>query len=223
MEDPSLFWRLLSADKIAYSFSPNSFLSKANKDYGSRKKRLSLDLSALRVIIIAAEANLTATLGKADKLGRRYGAPENFIKEAYDLSETCSGCFYNLQSPWYDLVCQIIFSLVGKPISPGLELRVDEHLDPVPPGQQVAIQLRGGMVFGGYQNNEVAMEDCVTTDNWFKSGDLVSLDEKKNLKIVGRNKAILILNGNNYSSFELEQAIDSQVGNGKRMRHKSCI
>nr|ANM86617.1 putative non-ribosomal peptide synthetase [Cladonia uncialis subsp. uncialis]AUW30760.1 putative NRPS [Cladonia uncialis subsp. uncialis] len=213
VEDPSIFWELLSVDKIGYSFSPNSFLSKATKDFESREKRPSLDLSALRVIMVAGEANLTATLDKADKLGRQYGAPKNFIKAAYGLSETCSACFYNLQSPWYDLACQNVFSSVGKHISPGLELRVvDEHLDSAPLGQQGAIQLRGEIVFGGYYNNQVATKDCMTTDGWFKTGDLGSLDEKKNLKIVGRTKEILILNGNNYSSFELEHAIDFHVG-----------
>lgn len=215
VEDPSLFWELLSVDRIGYSFSPNSFLSKATKDFESREKCPRLDLGALRVIMVAGEANLTATLDKADKLGRRYGAPENFIKAAYGLSETCSACFYNLQSPGYDLACQNVFSSVGKHISPGLELRVvDEHLDPAPLGQQGAIQLRGEVVFGGYYNNQVATKDCMTVDGWFKTGDLGSLDEKKNLKIVGRNKEILILNGNNYSSFELEHAIDSHVGKG---------
>ena len=81
---------------------------------------------------------------------------------------------------------------------------MDEHLDSAPLGQQGAIQLRGEIVFGGYYNNQVATKDCMTTDGWFKTGDLGSLDEKKTLKIVGRTKEILILNGNNYSSFELE-------------------
>ncbi len=213
VEDPSLFWELLSVDKIGYSFSPNFFLSKATKGFESREKRPNLDLSALRIIMVAGEANRTATLDKADKLGRQYGAPENSIKAAYGLSETCSACFYNMQSPSYDLARQNLFSSVGEHLSPGLELRiVDEHLVATPLGQQGAIQLRGEVVFGGYYNNQAATKDCMTEDGWFETGDLGSLDENKQLNIVGRKKEILILNGNNYSSFELEHAIDSYVG-----------
>lgn len=213
VEDPGLFWELLSVDKIGYSFSPNFLLSKATKDFQSREKRSSLDLSALRVIMVGGEANRTATLDKADKLGRQYGAPENFIKAAYGLSETCSACFYNMQSPSYDLARQNLFSSVGEHISPGLELRlVDKQLNPISLGQQGAIQLRGDVIFSGYYNNQIATKDSMTDDCWFDTGDLGTLDENKQLEIVGRNKEILILNGNNYSSFELEDAIDSHVG-----------
>ena len=195
VEGPSLFWELLSVDKIGYSLTPNFFLSKATKDFESREKRLDLDLSALRVIMVAGEANRTATLDKADKLGRQYGAPENFIKAAYGLSETCSACFYSLQSPSYDLARQNLFSSVGEHLSPGLELRiVDEHLVATPLGRQGAIQLRGEVVFGGYYNNQAATKDCMTEDGWFETGDLGSLDENKQLKTVGRKKEILISN-----------------------------
>ena len=213
VEDPGLFWELLSVHKIGYSFSPNFLLSKATKDFQSREKHPSLDLSALRVIMVGGEANRTATLNEADKLGRQYGAPENFLKAAYGLSETCSACFYNMRSPSYDLARQNVFASVGEHISPGLELRiVGKHLVPVSQGRQGAIQLRGDVVFSGYYNNEIATKDCMTEDGWFETGDLGSLDENKQLKIMGRTKEILILNGNNYSSFELEEAIDSHVG-----------
>ena len=213
VEDPGLFWELLSVDKIGYSFSPNFLLSKATKEFQSRENRPNLDLSALRGIMVAGEANRTATLDEADKLGRQYGAPKNFLMAAYGLSETCSACFYSMQSPSYDLARQNLFSSVGEHISPGLELRiVGKHLEPISQGQQGAIQLRGDVVFSGYYNNQTATKDCMTEDGWFETGDLGSLDENKQLEIVGRSKEILILNGNNYSSFELEEAIDSHVG-----------
>ena len=213
VEDSGLFWDLLSVDKVGYSFSPKFLLSKATKAFLSREKHPSLDLSALRVIMVGGEANRTTTLDQADKLGRQYGAPENFLKAAYGLSETCSACFYNLKSPSYDLARQNVFASVGEHISPGLELRiVGENLEPVSLGQQGAIQLRGDVVFDNYYNNQVATKDCMTEDGWFETGDLGSLDENKQLEIVGRKKEILILNGNNYSSFELEHAIDSHVG-----------
>ena len=69
-EDPGLIWELLSVDKIVYSFSPNFLLSKADKEFHLPEKGPSLDLSALQVLIVGEEANRTATLDNADKLGR---------------------------------------------------------------------------------------------------------------------------------------------------------
>ena len=120
-----------------------------------------------------------------------------------------------MYAPQYDLMRQNVFSSVGKPVAPGTELRiVNESLNRVPRGEQGAIQLRGDIVFRRYYNNKVATDECMTVDGWSDTGDLGSQDENGNLEIVGRTKEILILNGNNYSSFELEYAIDSNVVTG---------
>ena len=167
----------------------------------------------LALSMVGGEADRTATLDKANKLGRQYGAPEHFIKAAYSLSETCSAYFCNIQSPSYDLARQNIFSSVGEHISPGLELRiVDKHSSPFSLGQRGAIQLHGDVVFGGYYNNQIATKDRTTEHGWFETGAVGPLDENKHLGIVGCNKEVLILSGNNYSSSELEDAIDSHIG-----------
>lgn len=71
------------------------------------------------------------------------------------------------------------------------------------------IQVRGALIFKRYFNNEAATNACMTPDGWFDTGDLGMLDDQKNLRIVGRSKEVLIINGQNYSSFELEHAIES--------------
>ena len=141
-------------------------MSKAAKDFESREKGPILDLSALRLLIIGGEANRTASLDEADKLGRQYSAREYFIKAAYGLLETCSTCFYNMQSSSYDLERQNLFPTVGEYSSPRLELRVvDKHLNPVSRGQRGAIRLCGDMVFSGYYDNQIAATDCTTEDS----------------------------------------------------------
>ncbi len=52
------------------------------------------------------------------------------------------------------------------------------------------------------------------TEHWFDTGDVGFLDLKGNLRVVGRSKEIIIINGNNYSSFELEYAIESSGVSG---------
>lgn len=72
-----------------------------------------------------------------------------------------------------------------------------------------AIQVRGPLIFKRYFNNESATSACITPDGWFDTGDLGTLDDEGNLRIVGRTKEVIIMNGQNYSSFELEHAIES--------------
>jgi thioesterase domain-containing protein len=99
-----------------------------------------------------------------------------------------------------------LFASTGKHL-PNHELRlVDENGKAA---EQGAIQIKGPLIFKRYFNNESATNACITSDGWFDTGDLGTLDDQGNLLIVGRAKEVLILNGQNYSSFELEHAIES--------------
>lgn len=73
-----------------------------------------------------------------------------------------------------------------------------------------AIQLRGEIIFKRYFNNTAATDACMTSDGWFDTGDTGTVDVNGDLRIVGRSKEVLIINGSNYSSFELEYAIESR-------------
>ncbi|MBO7638987.1 MAG: AMP-binding protein, partial [Treponema sp.] len=91
------------------------------------------------------------------------------------------------------------------------------------PNQEYRIEngelwLKGRNIFTGYANepqeNEIAFQD-----GWFKTGDLVRVDEKGYLYITGRIKEIIVLpTGENISPAELENKFneldfvqDSQV------------
>jgi acyl-CoA synthetase (AMP-forming)/AMP-acid ligase II/thioesterase domain-containing protein/acyl carrier protein len=213
MKDPARFYDLLSDDRIGYTFSPNSFLWRATKSFKARCKQPKLDLSALRVVIVGGEATHVATLYEANELVATLGAECSPVKAVYGLSETCSACFYNYESSLYDISRKNQFSSVGKHLPACIEMRiVDSTLHPV--ASEGAIQLRGDVVFKGYYNNPDATEACKTTDGWFDTGDLGRLDENGNLEIVGRTKEILVINGNKYSAFALESAIETKVSHG---------
>lgn len=232
VRSPERFWSVLSDHRIAYSFAPNFFVAAATRAFNEMnefdRKRLKLDFSELRVIMCGGEANKTATLEAAEKVLTEYGAPKCSIKASYGLSEvrkcslnllsaktdvgvlqTCSAFFYNLESPTYDVKRKYLFASAGKHL-PQHELRlVDENCRKVRRGQSGAIQVRGALIFNRYFNNEAATSACMTHDGWFDTGDLGMVDDGNNLCIVGRSKEILIINGQNYSSFELEHAIES--------------
>lgn len=212
--DPAGFWSALSVHKISYTFSPNSFLAAANAAYEADVQEhtlSSLDFSNLKVLFCGGEANKVKTLEKADVILRRHKAPSHTVTPVYGLSETCSAIFYNRLAPQYDVEHGYDFASVGR-ILPGNNLRlVDSSLQQVPGGGIGAIQLQGPMIFKRYYNNETATSACMTEDGWFDTGDTGRFDKEGNLCIVGRTKEVLIINGQNYSSFDLEYAVERAV------------
>ncbi|KAF2087087.1 putative non-ribosomal peptide synthase-like protein [Saccharata proteae CBS 121410] len=213
VQKPARFWNAISEHRVAYTFAPNFFIAAATRGYKAMSEKekilLNYDFSELRVIMCGGEANRTSTMEAAEMILTKYGAPKCSIKAAYGLSETCSALWYNTESPTYDLKHGYVFASVGKHLPEHTLRLVDENRKPVKKGTQGAIQVRGAMIFKQYYNNEAANKACMTPDGWFDTGDLGLLDEAGNLRIVGRSKEVLIINGQNYSSFELEHAIES--------------
>lgn len=212
--NPAGFWNAVSYHKVAYTFSPNSFLATANAAYENDLEEQTmdqLDFSNLQVLFCGGEANKVKTLEKADAILTRHRAPNHSITPVYGLSETCSAIFYNRGAPQYDGSNDYVFASVGTML-PGNSLRlVDNDLTRVPGGEVGAIQLQGPLMFRKYYNNEAATSSCMTEDGWFDTGDTGRLDAKGNLCIVGRTKEVLIINGQNYSSFDLEYAVERAV------------
>lgn len=212
--DPAGFWTALSVHKIAYTFTPNSFLAAANAAYedDTEERTLSsLDFSHLKILFCGGEANKVKTLEKADAILRRHKAPAHAITPVYGLSETCSAIFYNRLAPQYDVEHDYSFASVGKILHGNSVRLVDSHSKEVPQGDIGAIQLQGPLIFKRYYSNEAATSGCMTKDVWFDTGDTGRFDEHGNLSIVGRTKEVLIINGQNYSSFDLEYAVERAV------------
>ena len=88
---PIRFWRVLSENRIAYTFAPNFFVAAATRAINEanefERKQMKLDFSDLRVIMCGGEANKTATLAAAERVLTEYGAPKCSIKASYGLSE----------------------------------------------------------------------------------------------------------------------------------------
>ncbi|MBI5161238.1 MAG: AMP-binding protein [Micrococcales bacterium] len=97
---------------------------------------------------------------------------------------------------------------IGLPL-PNTEVRIVDPDDPAsdrPDGEPGELLVRGPQVFQGYyrkpeQTAEVFHED------WFRTGDIVTLDGRGFLRIVDRQKELIITGGFNVSPTEVEDAL----------------
>ena len=87
----------------------------------------------------------------------------------------------------------------GRPLE-GVEVKVvDDRGNPVGPGIPGEEVSRGPNVFVGYLGDQESTDKALDDDGWFYSGDMAMMDERGNLKIIGRKKDIIIRGGENLS------------------------
>jgi long-chain acyl-CoA synthetase len=97
---------------------------------------------------------------------------------------------------------------VGLPL-PNTEIRVVDPEAPtneVPAGEPGELLVRGPQVFSGYWRKPDATA-AVFVDGWFRTGDIVRVDEQGFVKIVDRIKELVITGGFNVSPSEVEDAL----------------
>ena len=111
------------------------------------------------------------------RLGHFYRGVGLTIYEGYGLTETSAAITVNQ-------VGAIKVGSVGK-LLPGNSMRL---------GDDNELLVRGGVVFGGYWQNEEATRDAFT-DGWFHTGDLGAIDADGFLTIIGRKKEIIVTAG----------------------------
>jgi fatty-acyl-CoA synthase len=84
---------------------------------------------------------------------------------------------------------------------------VDEHNQPVPPGQVGELVLRGPSRASGYFNDPEASAAVLDAEGYFHTGDLALMDEGHYFYIVDRKKDMYISGGENIYPTEIEQVI----------------
>lgn len=123
------------------------------------------------------------------------------ILGGYGLTETAP--ITNVRRPWRNLR-----GADGEPV-PGTEIRIvdPDTRQPLPPGQQGLILIRGHQVMQGYYNHPAATAKAIDSEGWFDSGDLGLVAAYNNLVITGRAKDTIVLtNGENIEPQPIENA-----------------
>ena len=96
---------------------------------------------------------------------------------------------------------------------PGYELRiVDDAGAPVDAGVTGTVEVRGPSLCLGYWERPDADEQSRTTDGWFNTGDVGSVDATARLTLEGRSSDMIISGGLNIYPKEIEMVIDEIDG-----------
>ncbi|KAF2266511.1 putative non-ribosomal peptide synthase-like protein [Lojkania enalia] len=231
VSNPELFLDLLSKHKVGRTFAPNFFLAKLKetleRDISMGNPRKSWDLSRLTNLATGGEANPVDTSAAVSRLLMWYGAPRNVIIPGFGMTETCAGAIFNTAFPDYDIEKGYEFASLGTPMR-GIQMRVT-----VPSSnykgfsavtdEEGELEVRGNVVFKEYFNNQQANSDAFTIDGWFRTGDRAVIDYNGNLRLVGRSKETININGVKYSPTELETAIEESHIEGVKSSCVACF
>jgi malonyl-CoA/methylmalonyl-CoA synthetase len=102
---------------------------------------------------------------------------------------------------------------VGPPL-PGVEIRIADPATgaALPDGEVGSIEIRGPNVCRGYWRMPDKTAEAFREDGYFISGDLGLVDEAGYVRIVGREKDLVITGGLNVYPAEVEAAIEAIAG-----------
>ncbi|HEY0607368.1 MAG TPA: condensation domain-containing protein, partial [Herpetosiphonaceae bacterium] len=208
LRDPLLWLDWIERYRATITWAPNFAYGLIN-DQADEIERRSWDLSSMRFILNGGEAVVARTgLRFLERLSV-HGLPVSAMHPAWGMSETSSGVTYSWR--FTELTEDATFVEVGAPI-PGIAIRiVDAQNQVVPEGTIGRLQVSGRTVTGGYYRNAALNEQVFHDGRWFNTGDLGFLKDGR-LTITGREQDVIIINGVNYYSHEIEAVVEEVAG-----------
>ncbi len=128
------------------------------------------------------------------------------ICEGYGLSETSPSASCNPTNS------KVFTGTIGVPI-PGTWFKLlDDEGNEVPHGQPGEIAIKGPQVMAGYWQRPDETAKVMTTDGYFKSGDIGLQDDNGFFKIVDRKKDMILVSGFNVYPNEVEEVVTGMDG-----------
>ncbi|TGO15879.1 hypothetical protein BPAE_0534g00030 [Botrytis paeoniae] len=216
LANPLWLLELIGRHRVSMTFAPNFFLSMLVRSLqtldneNSKKEPPAFNLSSLRGLLSGGEANVVESCEILSLKLSSHGAPKSVIRPGFGMTETCAGCIHNVvDCPSYDVAQGEEFCTLGD-ANPGVKMRISRYNGTIAEKNEVGLlEVSGPVVFHEYYNNPEATNAAFTPDGWFKTGDIGLLDSKGRLRLTGRNKDMVVINGNNYSSESIEAAIQN--------------
>ncbi len=128
------------------------------------------------------------------------------IAEGYGLSETAPIATSN------PVTITEYSGSIGVPVPSTWLKLLDDDGNEVAPGQAGEIAIKGPQVMAGYWQRPDETAKVMTSDGYFKSGDIGMVDERGYFKIVDRKKDMVLVNGFNVYPTELEDVVSQMEG-----------
>ncbi|MEB7503869.1 long-chain-fatty-acid--CoA ligase [Arthrobacter koreensis] len=156
-----------------------------------------LSLKGVRFAISGAMNLPAATVDAWEK------ATGGYLIEGYGLTETSPVALGNPMGPTRKA------GTVGVPF-PLTDIKVVDPEDPTKErhrGEAGELLIRGPQVFQGYWNKPVETRAALLDGGWFRTGDIVSVDDDDFVTIRDRIKELIITGGFNVSPSEVEEAL----------------
>jgi long-chain acyl-CoA synthetase len=157
-----------------------------------------LDLSNLRLVGYSGAPMPIETIRKVHHM-----LPHVDMHNFFGLTETTS---ITTVLPAKDAIDKA--DSIGKAV-PNVELMIaDDAGNPLPTDVTGELCIRGGNIFAGYFNRPEATAEAFFGD-WFRSGDLATVDDEGYVRLKGRKKEMMIVAGENVYPIEVENVISS--------------
>jgi acyl-CoA synthetase (AMP-forming)/AMP-acid ligase II/NAD(P)-dependent dehydrogenase (short-subunit alcohol dehydrogenase family) len=232
LADPLHWLDWIDRFRVSDTWAPNFAFALVN-ECAQEISRRQWDLSSVRTILNGGEAVISRTAFRFLELLGQHGLRPDAVRPSWGMSETCSGVTYSrldLGHPQDGVLTvsqdslradlrfvaeaapgDATFTEVGRPIE-GVRVRVADNNSTVLPEERIGrLQISGDTMMQGYFNNAAANERTYTPDGWFNTGDLAFLREGR-LTIIGREGDVIVINGANYLSHDIESVLAAVPG-----------
>jgi surfactin family lipopeptide synthetase A len=209
LRSPLVWLDLIERHRVMLTWAPNFAYGLINTQAEAIARR-HWDLSSLHFILNGGEAIVARTSRRFLEVLAPHGLPATAMHPAWGMSETCSGVTFSHAFQRATTSDEDPFVEVGGPI-PGFSMRIVDGQDQViEEGQIGSLQVKGPMVTSGYYDNP-SLNSEVLHDGWMTTGDLGVLHDGR-LTITGRQKDVIIINGINFYSHEIEAVVEEVPG-----------
>lgn len=224
---PILWLHKISEKRITITASPNFGYKHLLRRFSAEPGEF--DLSCVRVVFNGAEPISASLCREFAKAMAPFGYRDAALFPVYGLAEaSLAVTFSDPDSPFEsvfaergslslghaaEMVCGddprgIELVSVGSAI-PGCEVMISDHnADPVESPRIGHILIRGDNVTAGYYGNEELNLQVIKKDRWLDTGDLGFMSRGR-LFIAGREKDLIILNGQNFHPHDLESLVEN--------------
>nr|AWX24482.1 non-ribosomal peptide synthetase [Streptomyces conglobatus] len=207
-EEPLRWLDVMDRHRVTVTWAPNFAYGLVTARVAAEPGR-SWDLSALRLAMNAGEAVVPRVVRQWLARLAPFGVRPDVVHPAWGMSETSSAVTDTAFRASADTGDGYVSC--GRPY-PGLAMRVVDDRDRVVPEGRVGhFQVRGPSVTAGYHNAPEKNAESFTEDGWFRTGDLAFLRDGE-LYLTGRAKDVIIVNGVNHPSHEIEAVVEETPG-----------